>query len=216
MQWKWAHSITTSISGEDVTFIHNTFPGPPSDRAIIDYSVCYHYSAFWDSLMLGIYTTQDHVNMERKCTHKSYGQVRNTDMHHDLESRYRNCNWVAKSTRHCVGRITVRDFIPRIISFSLGFRCDDFDYPVFGTLISLKGLTYNISIYQQTESSACFLLSGDSKCHQYYHYGGFPNLFTSLSFSLINNFQCYQHAIELSSVYTQMLFLVFLEKSSTL
>ena len=71
MQGKWAYSITTSVSreiSEDVTFIHKTFPGPPSEREIIEYGVRYQHNKFWQPVILETYTTQDHVNIEKNCT----------------------------------------------------------------------------------------------------------------------------------------------------
>ena len=207
MQGKWAYSITTSVSGEiseNVTFIHKTFPGPAAKRAIIEYSVSFYFSRYVEYLILGIYTTQDHVNLKKNCTYKNYGQVRNTAMHPDFGYRNKNCKLGVNNTRHCVGRITVQDFIPRIISFSFGFWCKHIDYPWLYGHVSLKRLTFNITIYRQTEGVSCFPLTGDSICRNYYKYAGLPNLLgvehitdSSLSSMMGDSFQCYQHRIEL-------------------
>ena len=69
MQGKWAHSITTSVSGEiseDVRFIHKTFPGLATERVIIEYSASYPYNRLWQAPILGIYTAQNNVNIEKK------------------------------------------------------------------------------------------------------------------------------------------------------
>ena len=205
IQWKWAHSIPTSISGEileNVTFIHKTFPVPPSDGAIIQYDV--HFQMMRPFPTLGIYTTPDHVNIQRKCTYRSYGQVRNTAMHQDFGYWYsqyghNSCEWVENNTRHCTGNITVQDFIRRKFYFSLGFNCRDVT-----PTTSLKGLIFNITIYPQREGVTCFPITEDSICRNYYRYGGFPSLLgdehirdSSLSWLLRNSFQCYQYPIEL-------------------
>ena len=200
MQWKWAHSIPTSISGEiseDLKFIHKTFPGPAAKRATIEYNVRFYYHAWRNYLILGIYTTQDHVNIEKNCTYRSYGQLRNRAMHRTFGPTY--CQPGENSTRHCAGNITVQDFIRRNFSISFGFRCRDVK-----PTTSLKGLIFNITIYPQREGVTCFPLTGDSICRNYYGYGGFPNLLgdehigdSSLSSLIRKSFQCYQYPIEL-------------------
>ena len=82
-QWKWTHSV--SVSGEiseDLTFIHKTFPVPPSIRAIIEVDV-YDTVSFLrpNYVMMGIYTTNNHVNIKKQCTHTWYGQLRNSNLH---------------------------------------------------------------------------------------------------------------------------------------
>ena len=92
MQWMWAHSIPTSMSGEiseDLKFIHKTFPGPAAKRVTIEYNVRFYYHTWWDYLILGIYTTPDKVNIEKNCTYRSYGQLRNRAMHKILGYRDR-------------------------------------------------------------------------------------------------------------------------------
>ena len=130
VQGRWAYSITTSVSGEiseHLTFIHKTFPGAAAKRVIIEYDV--HVQDEWALLpILGIYTTQDHVNLKRNCTYRSYGQVRNTAMHQDF-GYFCELGENSRSTRHCVGNITIQDFSPRIFSFSFGFSCYDIKYP---------------------------------------------------------------------------------------
>ena len=75
-------------------------------------------------------------------------------------------------------------------------------YPTFASTVSLNGLVFNITIYRLTDNVTCFPITGDSICYQYYKYGALPHLLgeenlSVLLFLLRNNFQCYQHAIEL-------------------
>ena len=155
MQWKLAHWIPTFISGEvseDVAFIHKTFlPGPVAKRVTIEYNVSFYYRTYLGYLILGIYTTQDQVNLEKNCTYKDYGQVGKTAMHQDLGSWHTHCERRENNTLHCAGNITVQDFIRRKFSISFGFHC----HGVTSTS-RLKGLTYNISIYPQTEGVTYF------------------------------------------------------------
>ena len=109
----------------------------------------------------------------------------------------------SRITNQCAGSITVEDFIPRNFSFSFEFACYDMNYPTFALVVSLNGLVFNIIIYRLTDSVTCLPLTGDSICYQYYRYGGFPNLLgdkhSSLSDLFSNNFQCYQHAIQVGN-----------------
>ena len=76
-------SVSGVVSG-DTTFLHKTFPLPSSMRAIIQVDV---YDPVGtrrltdDFPILGIYTTQDHVNVKMKCAFKRYGQFENGYLH---------------------------------------------------------------------------------------------------------------------------------------
>ena len=174
-----------SISGEisdDVTFVHKTFPVPPSTRAIIEVKVSYPIKSVGrkgtDPIM-GIYTTQDHVNIKEQCTQIWYGQVRNKDLHfhirreQDLRKMPR-CLKEEISTLNCNGNITILDYIPRPYSFSFGLPCH-----IVNPGISLKGLAYNISIHELTNKTSCIKLpyKAMKHCYQYYHHAALPNLF---------------------------------------
>ena len=128
-QWSWAASITRSASGEiseDVKFIHKTFPVPPSIIAIIQVDVFYPVDSD-QYLTMGIYTTQDHVNLRKQCTERSHGQLGNEYLHpvitryRDYSGRMRFKGYSANMC-HYTGNITVQDFIPRNFSFLFGFR----------------------------------------------------------------------------------------------
>ena len=66
--------MTALISGEiseDITFLHKTFPVPPSIEAIIEVDAYDPNLSLTDQghyPILGIYTTQDHVNIKKQCT----------------------------------------------------------------------------------------------------------------------------------------------------
>ena len=152
-QWSWTHSITKSMSGvifDDTSFFYETFPVSPLRRAMIEVDVQHfigssrqegHYA------MVGIYTTQDHINFKKRCTERLYGQLGNQYLRTGIttntdESRHLICKNGLSNMLHCTGNITIQDFIPRKFSFSFGFRCDNVD-----ASDSLRGLFYNMSIY---------------------------------------------------------------------
>ena len=152
----WTHcamdSVFGSISGNKTMFIQDMFNIPPSQRAIIEVDVYYQWETpyQWKTPILGIYATQDHVNIKRRCTESLYGQVENGDSHLVLDkyhSRTLRCEGANTSKTHCTANITIQDFIPRTFSFSFGRSYDVFNHFARFMIKPLKGLIYNISIY---------------------------------------------------------------------
>ena len=211
LQCKWTCCTTASVSGEisdDVIFIYKTFPVPPSMRAIIEVDISYpanSTSKDGHHQIMGIYTTQDHTNLEKQCTDRNYGQFGNKCMHPgitvDLDyNTSLNCH--VDNFTHCHGNITVQDFKPRNFSFSFGFNCSRIT-----PISSLRGLVYNISIRGQTNETNCFELLHADICYRYLQYGADFNLFgrenkkTDRWWSVIltdskYSLSCYQHSIE--------------------
>ena len=198
--WTLAVTMTASVSGsvsEDVTFIHETFPVPPSTRAIIGVDVSYSITSityyWWQTYLLpviGIYTAQDHINIKKQCLHESIGQVRNGYLHRKIftDSRSLNCK-IDITNIHCTGNITVQDFIPRIFSFSFGFRCY--------YLGSLRGLLYNMSMVGTNETECLNLdLTRDSICYDYAKYGVSPSesLNDFSKYLWFRSYECHQHS----------------------
>ena len=185
IQWKCCYSVflTTSISieiSDDVTFIHKTFPVPPSKRAIIEVDVSYPKNASYFST-LGIYTTQDHPNIRNRCQISEFGQIRNWNLH--LGITVRPHEWTGPLTCgienttnmiHCTGNITVQDFTPRNLTFSFGFKCK----LVWRYIVSLRGLLYKMRIHVTNETECVRLprLPTNHTCHRYVQHGMFPNL----------------------------------------
>ena len=85
---------------EDVNFLHKTFPVPPSTRATIEVKVLVPNKLLRKPRrfpVMGIYTTTDHINIKKQCTHVRYGQLLNRDLHpgltlHRYRSRSLTCN----------------------------------------------------------------------------------------------------------------------------
>ena len=183
------YSITTSISGEisdDITFFHKTFPVPPSIRAIIEVDVYHHESMRRTYPILGIYTTDYHINLRKQCTDTMYGQLGNKYLHSGIttytgDSGCLKCKEDSTNILHCTGNITIQDFIPRKFSFSFGFFCDSIK-----ALSSLKGLVYNISIEDQGNETKCFQFPRNHSCYRYIQHQVYPSLMgpTGVNFGL--------------------------------
>ena len=205
VQPKLAHYLTATISGkisnEDVIFIHKVFQVEASTRVTIEVDLSYpkqslrEYFGFVPTM--GIYTTQDHINIKKRCTDVFYGQLDNRYLHSlvQLESELmQSANWLKifnpslerkdihasklncykTDNFRCKASITIQDFKLRKYSFSFGYYC----YTVSGLASPLKGLAYNMSIYATNETN-CFKLNRASftLCYPYVQYGVLPNLY---------------------------------------
>ena len=74
-------SISSDIT-EHITFLHKTFPVPPSMRAIIEVDVSYPNSSDRiHDLIMGIYTTYNHVLIIKQCSYVQYTQLGNQGLH---------------------------------------------------------------------------------------------------------------------------------------
>ena len=223
MQFKFTCSVTTSFFGvisEDITFLHKTFPVPPSIRAIIEVD-----AAFPDISIrqqghcpaTGIYTTDNHTNIKKRCTYLEFGQLANGNLHPKIrndEGRYLMIRCFSDDGKtHCIGKIIVQDFKPRNFSFSFGFPCKEIN-----AISSLKGLVYNISIHKQTNDTNCIWVPYNTarECHQYFRHTALPNLIGGeniktaskdyekfISYVLLLDMigLCYQHYKSLSAMY---------------
>ena len=112
---------------------------------------------------------------ERNCSHQSFGQLRNEELHIPLRSgrfRFMSCRDV-DSRRSCHGKTIVHDFIPRRIAFTIGFDCEERhkDWP------HDQGLAFNISLYDASNHTRC---AKDGRwvpgCQNYYGHTTLPNL----------------------------------------
>ena len=162
--------------------------------------------------MIGIYTTMNHINIKKQCTHVPYVQLANGNLHRPIrldESDIRppKCLKEGLDTIHCRGNITVQDYKPRKLSFTFEFDCDRIT-----SKSSLKGLVYNISIHEQTNKTNCIFLPPKVRgtCSQFYLHSLLPNLigaedvliilrYWDMFKALVAIFEgvCYQHFLEL-------------------
>ena len=213
-QWKFIYSV--SISGEiseDVTFVHKMFP-VPSMRAIIEVDFSFPVASFGRyKPTMEIYTTQDHVNLRKRCTYVRYGQLRNPNVH--IPVRLDNngtprCLEQNDGKVHCIGNVTVQEFKPKNFSFSIGFDCHS-----ISRITSLKGVVYNIRIHGQTNETNCVRLPLKTMkfCSQFYQHGILPNFIGQENMKEVKTLYdkakgyataaivtglCYPHTLELS------------------
>ena len=182
LQWNVSYSISISDEiSEDITFIHRTFAAPPSLQAMIKVDVSYPESSVLqqnNNPIMGIYTSNNHVNIKKKCEQFRWGQLKNDILQSrirldksDIRPRFLKCLLEGKDTIQCTGNITIQDFKPRNFSFSFGFSCDGrISYS------SLKGLTYNMSILEQSNETNCAYLPSVVRESCEYPFGSLPNL----------------------------------------
>ena len=103
--------VAVSISGtieDDISFYYEELPSEPSTFATIEFSV-WPSSEYVD---FQLYTTSNHVNIERNCLFRTYSQVYNKGMHRHFN---RDCDL----EDGCKQSRMIQDYIPRKFSFSL-------------------------------------------------------------------------------------------------
>ena len=129
-----------------------------------------------------------------------HGQLFNKDLAVPLRGIYREKFWC--NNKYCYGRTEIKDFEPKSY-FSLGFQCNETDG-------NLKGLHYEVTIYDESNETSCVDLSLTSEysnmtqkklidqCQSSYQYAAIPNQFgdTDLdgALSRINEFLRVYHS----------------------
>ena len=132
--YQYIHSL--SVSGRienDTTFFYRKIPtDSPLSSATIDYTVTFPIGL--EYVNFGVYTTKDHINLQKRCTYHMYEQLGNKKMQTELD-HHRNSCILSRDKLSCQSRIMVWDYRPRKFGFSFGFYCKD-------TRKSLRGLTH--------------------------------------------------------------------------
>ena len=170
---------TYKLSGtieEDIKFYHRKLSENPSILATIEYSVIFKHA--FGGKKLRIFTSENHTAFKDECLSSNYGQLRNENLHTPLGANYRftKCEGDKYDPifNHCYGKIRIQDYIARHYSFSFGFYCGE------NGNISLQGLSYNFSIYDQSNNTNCFSMPdyeiGSVQCRRYYSHMTLPNL----------------------------------------
>ena len=74
----------------------------------------------------------------------------------------------------CHGKMTIQDFEPRHVGFSLGITRRKVHDPLF----NLKGLTYKVTLFHVSNSTQCLPLTSHSEkdCSKFYSYVTIPNV----------------------------------------
>ena len=86
-QFNFCHSAHVSgIITENVTFFYRKLPVTPSVRATIEFSVSHQIGTInYKCPSMGIYTKYPTVNIEKRCSDVTYGQLRNENLHPHLK-----------------------------------------------------------------------------------------------------------------------------------
>ena len=188
----YQHILSLSVSGRienETTFFYRKIPtDSPTSSATIDYAVTFLISV--EYVNLGVYTTNDHINLQKRCTYHMYEQLGNKKMQTELDYHSNSCN-ISRDKLSCQSRIMVWDYRPRKFAFSFGFYCED-------TWKSLRGLTYNITVTTETIHPTCTPMPDTVvNCSKYFSFVSFPNLLSHINkekatFSLNRGYQLYQ------------------------
>ena len=160
---------------ENKTFHYRQLSKYPSTRVTIDISL----SNLGSNQKLNFYLfDSDGFTIERTCALKypEPVQLRNENFYIPLNKdgyKYITCQF-ENNIRSCNGKMTIQDFEPRNVGFSLGISCKR----VHDRLLTLKGLTYNITLRDMNNNSQCLLLESRSAkdCSKLYPYTTIPNL----------------------------------------
>ena len=189
------------------SFYYKKIPAPPSKLVTLESSASFQVQNDEDYVNLFFYTTDNHINIEEKCSVKNYGQVKHDDLHLELSVNRRYACHRKKDQLECRIIRRIQDFIPRNFAFSLGFYCNE------KSSKSLKGLSYNITVYSQTNETTCSTMpETTANCAQYYNQVSLPNLidhenkeeaaeslnraFLTRTFLGEEILDCYQHSVE--------------------
>ena len=85
----------------------------------------------------------------------------------ERKSREHHCKEV-NDTVYCSRTTVIQDYLPRNYYFSFGFNCH--------SIGSLKGVRYNMSISEQTNTTKCSTITFKTPCSKYYSQYSLPNL----------------------------------------
>ena len=164
----------------DTSFYYGKLSDVSSKVATISYSI--KFKTTNTEVMLEIYTTEDDLNLNTKCSNDRFGQLRNENLHTPLTPRatphrFTTCTSdnMDSNILHCVGKTTIQDYIPRKYGFSIGYLCRDLERP------SLKGSLFNFTISEQTNSTNCSRIEHHGndeflRCHELYVYMSLLNM----------------------------------------
>ena len=164
----YSHTIT-----EDTKWYYKQLTTNPSLIMDIEFSI-----VFLDTLgtfRFNLYTTEDHINIQKQCPFQHYEQLYNEDLSAPLWlGSYRNysCSKRRDGFRYCKGKTVMQDFKPRNLGISLGYGCHHSDARSF------KGVSFNISASGQRNKTDCIPLQNRPQlnCVKFYPYASFPNL----------------------------------------
>ena len=153
---------------KDTHFFYWKFQTYPSRSASFHYEVSFPVQTEYVNLFF--YTTKDHVNIDKNCSVRDYAQVKYNSMHQEFHRYHKACP-DSRNKVICKQSRPIQDYKPRHFAFSFGFYCKD------KSSKSLKGLTYNVRIYDQTNETTCSTMPDDVPyCSKFYSEVSHPNL----------------------------------------
>ena len=160
---------------EKKTFYYRQLSKFPSTRVTIEISLT---NVGWNQLLNFYLFDGKEFKIERNCSIPDLvpAQLRNENFHIPLRIhgyKYITCQ-SENNIRSCYGKMTIQDFKLRNVGFSLGISCKRVHHPLF----NLKGLTYNITLRDMSNSSQCLPLTShlQKDCSKFYPYATVPNL----------------------------------------
>ena len=163
--------ILSHTISEDTTWYYKQLTTEPSLITEIQFSIVSIDAPH--TLRFNLYTTKDHINIEKKCSFQAYGQLFNEHLWVPLRPTNNVCLKDKNGLLHCEGKTVIQDFKPRRISFSFENPCE------FPHANSLKGLSFNISVSSQRNKSECVPVQNRRNlkdCAKFYSFASFPNL----------------------------------------
>ena len=160
---------------ESKTFYYRQLSKYPSTTVTIEISL----SNIGNRQRLNFYLFDNKGStIRRNCSfdHPVPVQLRNENFHVPLgrdEYKYMTCQF-EDNKGSCHGKMTILDFEPRNVGFSLGISCRRVHNPLF----NLKGLTYNITLSDMSNITQCLPITPHSghDCSKFYSYTAIPNL----------------------------------------
>ena len=163
------------IIAEKETFYHRQLSKFPSTTVTIEVSLT---NVGWNQQLNFYLFDNKEFKIERNCSIRDLvpAQLRNENFHIPLRTygyKYITCQF-ENNTSSCHGKMTIQDFEPRNVGFSLGIICLKNHNPSF----HLKGLTYSITLRDMSNRSQCLPLTShlQNDCSKFYSYGTIPNL----------------------------------------
>ena len=170
--------VSVSINGtieDEISFYYQELPAQPSMIATLVYRITYPLADRDDYVDVQFYTTSKHSNIDKKCTCRPNGQALNVYMHFSNSLNTgcsKCCEEIYSGHLQCSSGINIQDYIPRRFGFSLGFNCND------ASDKSLKGTTYSVEVYSQTNRTTCSAMPKTSvNCSKFHASVSYPNLF---------------------------------------
>ena len=163
---RYSHTIT-----EDAIFYYQQLTTIPSLVMEVEFSIfCIHHG-----LEFHLPMTED-IKFHRNCTAEHFKQLKNDDLSAPLRpGKYRNylCLELENGLLNCTRKTVIQDFRVRNLGFYIQSKC------IIPKIMSLKGLSFNISVSGQKNKSECVPLheTPTLDCFKYYSSTSFPNLF---------------------------------------